>query len=220
MVPFLIPTIPPGLAPKVLNYRSYPLHSTKDLLPLGMTVKPALYRGRSAVQATVSGFSAQGCIALLNGSDFRAGTIEFDVAAMPTQSISSEARGFVGIAFHVDQDRRQYECFFMRMTNSRSIDQERRNHSVQYCCPPLFSWARLRHEAPSRYESYADLEPGAWTHVRVVLLGLEARLYVGNSPQPCLVVRNLFLGRSHGPLALWVGEQTNAYFSHLTMKSF
>src|SRR5205814_1958866 len=33
----------------------------------------------------------------------------------------------------------------------------------------------------SEYESYADVEPGAWTHLRIEVAGTRARLYVNNA---------------------------------------
>jgi hypothetical protein len=65
------------------------------------------------------------------------------------------------------------------------------------------------------YESYVDLEPGAWTKLRIEVSGVKARLYVNNAAQPCLIVNDLKLGEGHGKLALWTRVSTDAYFSNL-----
>ena len=37
----------------------------------------------------------------------------------------------------------------------------------QYSSHPNFNFAVSRKEAPEKYESYVDLEPGAWTRYRI-----------------------------------------------------
>jgi CubicO group peptidase (beta-lactamase class C family) len=66
--------------------------------------------------------------------------------------------------------------------------------------------------------AYVDLEAGAWTHLKIVVSGTDARLYVGGADQPCLLVHDLKLGDSRGRTALWIGLGTEGYFSHLTVE--
>ena len=40
-------------------------------------------------------------------------------------------------------------------------------------------------ENPGVYESYTDLVPGEWTHVKIVVDGTKARLYVNRAPSRC-----------------------------------
>src|SRR5262249_46883713 len=124
----------------------------------------------------------------------------------------------IGIAFRVQPERRRYECFYLRPTNGRADDQLRRNHSVQYVSEPDFPWQKLRDQTPGVYEAYTDLETGAWTHVKIVVAGNKARLYVNNAAQPCLIVNDLKHGMTHGAIALWIGPGTDGYFSNLTVK--
>ena len=83
---------------------------------------------------------------------------------------------------------------------------------------PEFPWYRLRQENPGVYESYVDLEPGAWTRVRIVASGTEARLFVHGAAQPTLLVHDLKHGKTAGRIALWIGQDTEGYFSRLTVK--
>ena len=106
----------------------------------------------------------------------------------------------------------------MRFTNGRADEQIRRNHTAQYVSEPEFPWFRLRQENPGEYESYVDIEPNSWTHVRVVVAGAKAQLYVNNAAQPCLIVNDLKLGVAHGQLALWDGSDTEAYYSNLRIE--
>ena len=156
-----------------------------------------------------------GGIVVVQGSDFKDGTIEVDVAGKPRPGAVPDARGFVGVAFRVAADLTKYECFYVRPTNGRSEDQVRRNHSAQYISMPEYEWARLRKEAPERYESYVDLVPGEWTKLKIVVKGLQARLFVNDAPQPILIVNDLKHGETQGQVALWIGLGSEAYFSNI-----
>ena len=182
--------------------------------PHNVTVKAVTYRGKSAVN--VVGVEGKGGdqIATLRGPRFRNGEIEADIAGVPGAGAAEGARGFVGIAFRV-QSAERYECFYLRPTNGRAMDQLRRNHSTQYISHPDFTWDRLRKENPGVYESYVDLVPGEWTHVRIVVDGTKAQLYVNRSAQPVLIVNDLKAGDSEGGVALWIGNFTDAHFANV-----
>ena len=107
------------------------------------------------------------------------------------------------------------ELFYIRPTNARADDQLRRNHSAQYESFPDWPWNRLRQEAPGVYESYTDLETGAWTRLKIAVAGVKAKLYVNGAAQPCLIVNDLKLAPASGAVALWVGPGTDGYFSNL-----
>ncbi len=176
------------------------------------------YKGKSAVKVTPApGNGAEDLLAILTGGPaFHNGTIEVEVAGRPGSGASDTARGFVGIAFRVAQDLKKFECIYIRPTNGRADDQERRNHSTQYISYPEYPWHRLRKETPSKYESYVDLVPGEWTKLRIVVDGAKARLYVHGSEQPALIVNDLKHGSdAAGSIALWVGPGTEAYFANL-----
>jgi hypothetical protein len=202
--------------------------------PVKFEAAVASHRGRRAVRIinverpeTKTG---EQVLAIVKTSDFKDGTIEADVAGVPRPGAKPSTRGFVGIAFrlqehvqehdqgHVQDHGSRYEAFYLRMTNGRADDQLQRNHSAQYVSQPEFPWQRLRDENPGMYEAYVDLEAGAWTRIRIVVSGGKAQLYVNNAEQPCLIVNDLKLGATHGPVALWTGSDTEAYFSNLTIR--
>ena len=79
-----------------------------------------------------------------------------------------------------------YDTFYLRPTNGRADDQERRNHAVQSASSPDWPWFRLRKETPSKYEAYVHLVPGAWTKIKIDVRGDRARLYVHGQEQPTL----------------------------------
>jgi hypothetical protein len=187
-----------------------------------LAVEAAQFDGRPALQVTDLG-PPNGHIeklVVLRGSDFGDGEIEVWVAGAPAAAgASTGARGFVGLAFRLSPDRKAGEVFYIRPTNGRAEDQERRNHTVQYMSPPEWPWDRLRSETPSRYESYADMEPGKWIRLRIVVKGDKARLFVNDAGQPALIVNDLKGGADRrGAIALWIGPGTVAHFAGLTVK--
>ena len=173
------------------------------------------YQGRSAIQVIANPDAANATsYALVKDAVFRDGVIEVDLAGQPAAGASAAARGFIGIAFRVQGDGR-YEYIYLRPTNGRADDQIRRNHSTQYSSYPDFDFARSRQEAPEKYESYVDLQPGVWTKYKIEVEGRKARLYVHGAEQPCLIVNDLKLDAHEGGIALWVGPGTEGYFSNL-----
>ena len=157
-------------------------------------------------------------LAIVTGMDFHNGTIQLEVAGAPRAGAPEDSRGFIGIVFRAQDRGARGENIYLRPTNGRADDQLRRNHSTQYESIPDFRWHRLRKESPGVYESYADLDPGAWTKMKIVVSGTKAQLFVNGADQPALIVNDLKLGETHGQIGLWAHKTTEAYFSSLTVK--
>jgi hypothetical protein len=175
--------------------------------------KPVTYKNQKALQL---GAAASGdAVALLKDLDFKDGTVEVDLAGLPGPGASNTARGFVGVAFRSAPHATAFDCFYLRPTNGRADDQLRRNHSAQYVSEPDYGWERLRTQTPGVYESYVDLETGAWTHVKIEVSGVRARLFVNGAAQPVLIVNDLKRGVTSGAVGLWIGPGTEAYFRNL-----
>jgi len=180
-----------------------------------VTIAQTNYKGRSALRVLAAADAPNAAsYAVVKDTSFRDGTIEVDLAGQPAAGAGSGARGFIGIAFRL-QANGAYEYIYLRPTNGRADDQVRRNHSTQYSSYPDFDFARSRKEAPEKYESYVDLEPGVWTKYKIEIDGRKARLYVHGAEQPCLIVDDLKLEPRAGGVALWVGPGTEGYFSNL-----
>ena len=177
------------------------------------------YRGRSALHLVPLPDQPKdySMLAVVSGTDFKDGTIEIEVAGSPGKNADPSDRGFIGLAFRSQDRGNRAEYFYLRPTNGRSDDQLRRNHSVQYVSTPDFPWERLRKESPGVYEAYADLDPGAWTKMKIVVSGAKAQLFVNGTDQPCLIVNDLKLGETRGQIALWAFGTTDGYFSNLSV---
>jgi hypothetical protein len=194
--------------------------SADRLVGKNVSIAQTTYKGRSAIQVIATpGAKNATSYAVVEDISFRDGTIEVDLAGNPAAGAAVlGARGFIGIAFRLDDDGK-YEYIYLRPTNGRADDQVRRNHSTQYSSHPDFDFARLRKEAPEKYESYVDLEPGVWTRYKIEVQGSKARLYVHGAEQPCLIVNDLKLEPREGRIALWVGPGTEGYFSNLKVSA-
>ena len=155
-------------------------------------------------------------LAIVDGVDFSNGTIEVEAAGSPAPGAQGGARGFVGIAWRLQDDNHAYDCFYLRPTNGRADDQERRNHSAQYISHPDWTWYRFRSETPSKYETYVDIVPDEWIQVKITVEGEKARLYVNGAEQPTLVINDVKSGaEASGKVALWIEGSTIGRFRNL-----
>jgi hypothetical protein len=192
------------------------LIARERLTLVGVVAEPATYLGRPAMKLLESDKSRNNLgLAIVNGVTLRNGTIAVDVAGRRGQYAAPDDRGFIGLAFRVSPNAERFEYIYLRPDNGRVNDQVRRNHSTQYSAHPDFPFSRMRKEFPEKYESYVDLEYGAWTRMRIDVEGTTARLFVHEALQPALVVTDLKLGDSTGGVALWIGSGTEGFFSNL-----
>src|SRR2546425_8147313 len=215
--------------------KNYPLESVDGLRLHDVTAEPATLQGKKGLRVTVSEESLRRLqrmapeerqqfqldeLASIEDLDFSNGVIEAEIAGAPAPGAEEGARGFVGVAFRLQKDMRTYDAFYLRPTNGRAEDQERRNHAAQYVSHPDWPWFRLRKETPSKYESYVDLVPGAWTKIKIEVRGDRARLYLHDQEQPTLIVNDVKSGaHAKGAVALWLGPGTVAHFRNLTVGS-
>jgi hypothetical protein len=180
-----------------------------------VTIAETTFKGRSAIQVLANPDALNAAsYAIVKDASFQDGTIEVELAGQPAAGAQGGARGFIGVAFRIQGDG-AYEYIYLRPTNGRADDQVRRNHATQYSAHPDFDFAQSRKEAPEKYESYVDLEPGVWTRYKIEIRGRTARLYVHGAEQPCLIVNDMKHEPRAGGVALWVGPGTEGYFTGL-----
>lgn len=196
----------------------FSLADTAGLQSIHVLMRAEVYEGKKAVTVTdtAHGITSELKYAKLTNFQFHNGTIEVELAGKPLNTAAETARGFVGIAFRIDERDTRFECLYLRPTNGRAEDQVRRNHSAQYISYPDYPWQKLRKEAPEKYEAYVDLQVGKWTKVKIVVQGSSARLYVHDAAQPTLIIHDLKHGAAHkGAIGLWIGSGTEAHFRNL-----
>jgi len=131
---------------------------------------------------------------------------------------SGTARGFIGVAFRINDSNSRFEGIYIRPTNGRADDQLRRNHATQYFSYPDYPFSRLRTESPGVYESYADMGLDEWIQLKIVVQDSRANLFLNGNSQPCLIVNDLKLGATaSGSIGLWVDFGTEGFFTDLTI---
>ena len=115
------------------------------------------------------------------------GTIDFDVRV-------TRRRSFVYLALRMTGDH-DYEEFYLRPHKSGLPD------AAQYAPVWQGQSAWQLHHGPGGTAAI-EFEPGVWTHVRVVVNGRQAALFVGDLAKPALVVPRLAREPAAGYIAV------------------
>lgn len=138
-------------------------------------------------------------LAYVPGLQFDNGTIDLDMA--------TDATGrFIGIAFRVQSDD-NYEVIFLR-PGASGTDQ-----AVQYT-PGLNGANGWQIFTGPGHIAVAEIPRNKWFHVRIVVAGLVAKLYLNNATEPVLTVPQLRSGNRGGSIGFW-GHLGAAYYSNL-----
>jgi hypothetical protein len=149
--------------------------------------------------------------------EFSVGVIEVDILARLNGFWPEGARGFAGLAFHV-QSRGQFECVYLRPANgTRAAPPSPRNRrAIQYFAYPDWRFERLRTERPDVYEAAAPIDIDEWVTLRLEI-GERAVLALVNGEQ-CLSVAPTLLDSNRGRIGLFVDIGTIGYFADLRIR--
>lgn len=193
--------------------------NTDQLQAVGVSMSLQKITGKSAVRVVKdSAIKAddEATFVKVKGHEFKDGTIEVMVLSKLRPDAPAHARGFIGVAFRINDDNSKFECIYIRPANGRADDQVRRNHSIQYFSYPDFKFSRLRNEFPEKYESYADMVLNEWIKMKIVVKGTLAKLYLNENREPSLIVNDLKHGEGlAGSIGLFVDVGTEGYFTDL-----
>lgn len=182
---------------------------------VNLETQTGIYKGEAAVYGKQKESDKGSGLMIIDDLTLSTGVIEFDLAGGRSEDSHPQSRGFLGLAFRISEDNSAYDCFYLRAANGRADDQLQRNHTVQYFSSPDNHWPKLREETPGKYETYVDMVPNEWTHVKIIIEENRAEIYVHNATQPTMMVNDLLGTNTSGKVALWVGPGTDAYFSNL-----
>jgi hypothetical protein len=152
----------------------------------------------------------------INNTKFKNGSIEVEVLSRLLSTAASTDRGFIGLAFRIDDVNSKFESIYIRPANGRAEDQVRRNHSIQYFSFPEYKYERLRKETPEKYESYTDMGLNEWIKMKIEIQGGQAKLFLNKNKYPSLIVNDLKHGPdAEGVVGLFVDVGTDGYFRNL-----
>lgn len=198
------------------------------LLPVNAIAKITQFKGESVLEVTrdlvKSPFDVNNIESSVDGPTF-VKVLDFDIengvievkmlSTIQENSPFPQARGFIGVAYRIEENNTNFENIYLRPSNGRADDQLRRNHTIQYFAYPGYNFSSLRKEANGLYETYADIGLNEWIDVRIEFYGEKAQLYINNQKSPNFIV-NKMLGKSrHGSIGLWVDVGTIGFFKDL-----
>ncbi len=143
--------------------------------------------------------------AVLKDIEFEDGTIECDIA------MKAGARSYPGILFRF-QSEEEYERVYLRPHRSPLYDD-----AVQYVAAfhGLDSWQL--YNGPG-LTARAVIPTERWVHLKIEVLGTQARLFLDNAPRPVLVIGDLKHGKSPGRLGLTTVADGTAFFSNFSFR--
>ena len=187
--------------------------------PQTLSVPPDSPRWDLQGQAKVTEYQGRKCLlldggaAILKDFEMRDGVIDVDVA-------TSAKRGFVGFDFRLDKDGTNYEEVYLRQHKSGLPD------AMQYT-PVLNTGRNWQIYNGPGFTGAVDIPKDVWFHLRLEVVGAQAKLYVididkdklaTDNAKPALVMNDLKSGVQKGQVALY--DLTGAtYFSNFEIRT-
>ncbi len=159
--------------------------------------KATEYQGRKCL-------SLDGGAAVLKDLEMRDGVIDVDVA-------TPAKRGFFGIQFRLADDGANAEWVYLRQHKSGLPD------AMQYT-PVLHTGANWQIYNGPGFTGAVDIPKDVWFHLRLEVVGAQAKLYVKDMDKPALVMTDLKSGVQKGQVALYVLTGAT-YFSNFEIRT-
>jgi hypothetical protein len=159
--------------------------------------KPAEYQGRKSLLL-------DGGAAVLKDLEMRDGVVDVDVA-------TPASRGFFGIQFRIANDGANAEWVYLRQHKSGLPD------AMQYT-PVLNTGLNWQIYNGPGFTGAVDIPKNVWFHLRLEVVGAQAKLYVKDMDKPALVMNDLKSGVQKGQVALAVLTGAT-YFSNFEIRT-
>lgn len=149
-------------------------------------------------------------------SSFHNGEIEVKMLSRLLPDAPDFARGFIGIAFRINEEDTAFEAFYVRPTNGRVTDPIRKNRAVQYFSYPDYTFEYFRNLEIIDFEGPADIGLDEWITLKAVIHGATAKFYLNDLTEPVLIVEQMKLGAdARGAVGLFVDIGTEGFFKEL-----
>ena len=131
-----------------------------------------------------------GGAAILKDLEMRDGVIDVDVS-------TPAPRGFFGIQFRIADEGATAEVVYLRQHKSGAPD------AMQYT-PVLNTGLNWQLYSGPGFIGAVEIPKDVWFHLRLEVVGAQARLFVQDMEKPALVMPDLKSGSQKGQVALWV----------------
>ena len=155
--------------------------------------------------------------AKLNNFKFHNGTIEVKMLSRLLPDAPDFARGFIGIAYRINDDDTKFASYYVRPTNGRKCDDPiRKNHGCQYFSYPKYTFAYFRENNITKYEAPVDIDLNEWIQLKAIIQDSVAKFYINDMENPILVVNDMKHGSDlTGSVGFFVDIGTEAFFKDL-----
>lgn len=195
----------------------------QNLLSVNALVKKVTFEGDFAVNVVKNPeieLFDEATYAKLPNINLKNGEINVKVYSQLLSDAPDFARGFIGVAFRIDENDSKFECFYVRPTNGNTNDPVRKNHAVQYFSYPDYKFDVLRENNPDVFEAPADIALNEWIDLKIIVVGNKRSLYINQSTEPVLVIDAFKGNMPTGNIALWCDVGTDAYFKDLVITEY
>ncbi|MEE9443038.1 MAG: hypothetical protein V3V99_10280 [candidate division Zixibacteria bacterium] len=142
-------------------------------------------------------------IAVLGDVEFEDGIIEFDIAA-----ITDREKSYPGIIFRIQGQN--YERFYVRPHRSALY-----SDVLQYT-PTINGVAGWQLYSGDGCTEKATIPVGQWIHMKMVIKGTQAQLFIDDNEKPALSISELKLGPRRGSIGVFGPAVGVSYFSNFS----
>lgn len=205
----------------LLEENNMDLNQTK-LIPVNVNVNSCILNDEPTLRVVKAQKLYQfdeNTYAKLSKIDFHNGTINVQVLSSLLPDAPDFARGFIGIAFRINNDDSAFESFYIRPTNGQTTDSSRKQHAVQYFSYPKYNFNYFRKHNITAYENSADIELNQWISLKAIIKDGTGLFYINSNPVPVLTISHLMLGSSaHGSIGFFVDIGTEGFFKNLQIR--
>ncbi len=177
--------------------------------PETLSVPPDSPRWDLQGEAKLAEYLGRKCL-LLNGGAAILKDFEMRDAVIDVDVATPAKRGFFGFDFRLPEDGQNYEELYLRQHESGYPD------AMQYT-PILHTGRNWQIYNGPGFTGNVDIPKAEWFHLRLVVTGAQAKLYVKDMDKPALVMDDLKSGVEKGQVALYVlaGE---TYYSNFEIR--
>lgn len=150
--------------------------------------------------------------------EFSTGTLEVDIYTVLAPDAAPEDRGFSGLAYHIDDELKNFESVYIRCTNGlkENPPAPRDSRAIQYFAFPDAKFDYLRENFPGVYEAAANIGLNEWITLRLEVSEKGVTSYING--ERVLDVQGSLCKTSTGKVGLRVDIGSEAYFSNLRIQ--
>lgn len=155
--------------------------------------------------------------AKINDICFHNGTIEVKMFSRLLPDAPDFARGFIGIAYRINDDDTKFESYYVRPTNGRNCDDPlRKTHGSQYFSYPYYTFSYFRENNITQYEAPVEVDLNEWIQLKAIIQDSTAQFFINDMAHPILIVDDMKHGSDlKGAIGFFVDIGTEAFFKDL-----